>query len=60
MGEDPLKILFISDNAIYGYGGGCLENKKYYDGLKRYVDENEGEIRVISLDHNLEDSFPLS
>lgn len=58
MGEDPLKILFISDNAIYGYGGGCLENKKYYDGLKRYVDENEGEIRVISLDHNLEDSFP--
>ena len=32
-----MKMLLISDNKILGFGGGCLEEKKYYDGLKQYA-----------------------
>lgn len=54
------KILLISDNKIFGFGGGCLEERKYYDGLKQYVKVNEDEVKVLSIDERFEDSFSES
>lgn len=45
-----MKILLISDNKIHGFGGGCLEEKKYYDGLKLYARRNGMEFKILSPD----------
>lgn len=55
-----MKILFISDEVIFGYGGGCIERQKYYDGLKEYALQQGDEFKVISLDEKkTETSFPV-
>lgn len=51
------KILLISDNKIFGHGGGCLEEHKYYDGLKNYSKQNGIDFKVLSIDEKFEDSF---
>jgi hypothetical protein len=51
------KILLLSDNKIFGFGGGSLEEHKYYNGLKRYANAHHDEIKVISIDEPFEDSF---
>lgn len=53
------KILMISHIELFGFGGGCLENRKYYDGLKHYAEHCNAEIKVISLDKPFEDSFDI-
>ena len=52
-----MRILFISDNKIDGYGGGCIENKKHYDALKEYCKQNHDELKVISTDYNFKDAL---
>lgn len=52
-----MKILFISDNAILGYGGGSVENRKHYDALKKYCETTGAELKVISRDKKLKDAF---
>lgn len=51
-----MKILFISDNKINGFGGGCIENKKHYVALKNYCREGDT-LKVISTDDNFFDSI---
>lgn len=55
-----MKILFISDNAIYGYGGGSLENRKHYDALKYFCEKNGHELKVISMDSDLPERLPIT
>ena len=52
-----MKMLLISDNKIFGFGGGCLEEKKYYDGLKKYAKKNNIEFKVISPDEKIIDIY---
>lgn len=52
-----MKILFISDNAILGYGGGSVENKKHYDALKKICEITGAELKVISRDTTLNDAL---
>ena len=52
------KILLISDNKIFGYGGGCLEERKYYDGLRNYSAQNHCLLKVFSIDSAFENLFP--
>ena len=52
-----MKILFISDNAILGYGGGSVENKKHYDALKKICEITGAELKVISRDTTLNDTL---
>ena len=52
-----MKILFISDNAILGYGGGSVENRKHYDALKKYCETTGAELKIISRDKKLKDAF---
>ena len=52
-----MKILLISDNSIFGHGGGSLEERKYYDGIKEYVNNNGGEFKVLTIDKVFEDSL---
>lgn len=51
------KILLISDNKIFGFGGGSLEEHKYYDGLKQYAKVYGDEVKVLSIDKRFEDSL---
>lgn len=51
------KFLLISDNKIFGYGGGCLEEHKYYDGLRNYSVQNNCLFKVLSIDSTFENSF---
>ena len=51
-----MNILFISDNKISGYGGGSIENKKYYNIIERYAKQYGDNFRVISPDNNLKES----
>ena len=55
-----MKMLLISDNKIFGFGGGCLEEKKYYDGLKKYAKKNNIEFKVISPDEKISEKLDLS
>lgn len=54
-----MKMLLISDNKILGFGGGCLEEKKYYDGLKQYA-KNNIEFKVISPDEKISEKLDLN
>ncbi len=54
-----MKILLISDNKIFGHGGGSLEEHKYYDGIKRFALKTSAVFQVISIDEPFEDSFPI-
>lgn len=54
-----MKILFVSDNPIFGMGGGCVENRKHYDALKRYCEKTGDELKVISRDENLKEKFEI-
>lgn len=54
-----MKILLVSDNKIMGFGGGCLEERKYYSGLKRYSQDNDVEFKVISPDTDIPELFPI-
>lgn len=49
------KILLISDNKIFGFGGGSLEEHKYYDGLRYFADTYGCELKVISIDEPFDD-----
>lgn len=51
------KILLISDNKIFGFGGGSLEEHKYYDGLKQYSANHQDEVKVLSIDEQFDDTF---
>ena len=54
-----MKILFISHTKILGYDGGSKENYKYYHGLKQFSEKTGSQLRVLSLDRNLDsDDFP--
>ena len=55
-----MKILFVSDNAINGFGGGSIENRKHYDALREYCKKNGDELKVISRDGNLEESLNIN
>ena len=54
-----MKILFISDNAINGFGGGSLENRKHYDALREYCKKKGDDLKVISRDDDLEESLSI-
>lgn len=51
------KILYVADNRILGVGGGAIEQRKTYDALKYYAKKNNAELKVISLDENLQESM---
>lgn len=51
------KILLISDNKIFGFGGGCLEEHKYFDGLKYFANNKGYEFKVLSIDEEFEYSL---
>ena len=48
-----MKILFVSDNLIHGFGGGCIECKKHYHALKQYCAQKGHELKVISMDNDV-------
>jgi len=50
----------ISHIKIFGHGGGALENRKYFDGLKTYAENTNAEFKVISLDEKISDSFDVA
>ncbi|HHD7875638.1 glycosyltransferase [Enterococcus faecium] len=52
-----MRILFISDNTIKGFGGGSIENRKHYDALREYCINNGHELKVISIDGDLKESM---
>lgn len=52
-----MRILLVSDNKVFGIGGGSLEERKYYDGIKRYIDSVGGEFKVLSIDDPFEASL---
>lgn len=54
-----MRILQISDNKIVGFGGGSIENKKHYDALKCYSQEQGHELKVISVDESFCDALPI-
>lgn len=45
-----MKLLYVTDNRIFGYGGGCLECQKYYDALSFCCSNEKNILRVVSLD----------
>ena len=51
------RILLISDNKILGFGGGSLEEHKYYDGLNNYVEKHNDKLKVLSIDKNLKNAL---
>lgn len=53
-----MRILFISDNKINGFGGGCIENKKHYNALKKYCGESNS-LKVISTDEDFTDALDV-
>lgn len=55
-----MRLLFITDNSIQGFGGGSLGSKKYYDALSIYCQEFGHELGVISLDGNLKEKLPIN
>lgn len=57
--ENKMRILFVSDNAINGFGGGSIENRKHYDALREYCKKNNDTLKVISRDENLEESLNI-
>lgn len=46
-----MRILLISDNEIFGRGGGSLEEHKYFDGIRNYIKEHGGCFKAISIDN---------
>lgn len=52
-----MKILQISDNKIFGFGGGSLEEHKYYEGIRTFAKQHGHEFRIISPDAHFEASF---
>lgn len=53
-----MKILFVTDNKVNGFGGGSIESKKHYIGLKN-VCGIKHELKVISMDSNLFEQMKL-
>lgn len=53
------RILLISDNKIFGFGGGSIENRKYYMALKSYCEQHGDIFRVISMDTELQNALPV-
>lgn len=51
------KILFISPNEIFGYGGGPISQQRIYYSLKSIEQENLIQLKVISLDKVDDSSF---
>lgn len=51
------KVLFISPNEIFGYGGGAISQQRIYYSLKSMEEENLMKLKVISLDKVDDDSF---
>ncbi|MEQ6366190.1 glycosyltransferase [Lactiplantibacillus plantarum] len=47
-----MKILFISDNRIFGFGGGSVENKKYFDALKVKSERDGDVLKILSPDND--------
>lgn len=47
-----MKLLFVTDNRIFGFGGGCLECRKYYDALSSCCINGQDTVRVVSLDED--------
>ena len=58
--ENEMKILFVSDNPIKGFGGGSVENRKHYDALKRYCESTDADLKVISRDVELSDTLGIA
>lgn len=54
-----MKLLFITDNKIKGFGGGSLGGKKYYDALRTYCNKLGHELEIISLDNDFEEKSPI-
>lgn len=54
-----MKVLFVSDNPIYGYGGGSVENRKHYDAIKQYCEKIGAELKVISRDDVLDNQLGI-
>ena len=54
-----MKILFVSDNPIKGFGGGSVENRKHYDALKKYCESTGADLKVISRDDGLSDALNI-
>ncbi len=54
-----MRFLFVTENSIKGFGGGSLGGRKYCDAILNYCRENDHEFKVISLDEDMENHFPL-
>lgn len=51
------KVIMISDNFIFGYGGGAISERKYYVGIKEWCSKNNYEFLVISPDNNIHEKM---
>lgn len=49
----------IADTKLCGFGGGSIDERKYYDAFRTYAQENNDIFRVICLDEGVEDKFPV-
>ena len=54
-----MRVLFVSDNPIYGYGGGSVENRKHYDAIRQYCEKTGAELKVISRDMTLDNQLEI-
>lgn len=54
-----MNILYITDNNIMGYGGGCLGARKYYSAIKAYALKINADFKVISLGQNMPEAMDV-
>lgn len=54
-----MNILYITDNNIMGYGGGCLGARKYYSAIKAYALKENADFKVISLGQNMPEAMDI-
>ena len=52
-----MKILYIADSKIFGFGGGSNVERTWYQALVEYCTRKGDTLQVVSLDTPFKESF---
>lgn len=54
-----MKILYIADSKVFGFGGGSNGERTWYQALVEYCTRKGDTLQVVSLDTPFKESFPV-